>query len=133
MLKSVMISEIKSHFPDAAIEFGTDGNVIATFAPIHPSWEPIDVIDDGDEATVFFGNFTHGHYGRFGDEATHELDAQSIAADVIKDLQLVFDDQFEFYKLRGGGGGRRARGSQGKLSKFLHGANGTVWSGRVSQ
>lgn len=137
MLKSVLTSELKSHFPNIDFESCGEGfkssdkdDVIATFLPIHQSWKPIVICDDGDEVTVFFGDFTHKHYGYYGEKTDPEVKALSVAVDVIEDMNLVFEDKLEFFKF-GGGGGCRTSGTQGKLSKILFGRNGVVWSGSI--
>jgi hypothetical protein len=130
MLKSVLTSELKSHFPN--IDFESCGedfkssdkdDVIATFLPVHQSWKPVVICDDGDEVTVSFGDFTHKHYGYYGEKTDPEVKALSVAADVI-------EDKLEFFKF-GGGGGCLTSGTQGKFSKILFGRNGVVWSGSI--
>lgn len=132
MLKERVAAEIKEAFPEMDIVFdGQEADVIATIAPIHESWQPIILCDDGDEVTVFYGEFTHVHYGYFDDETSAEDKARAIAADVVAALWLVFDDKIEAFSRWGGrgGGGLRARGTQGRVSKFFFGVNGTLWSG----
>ncbi|MBM1631878.1 hypothetical protein JQV27_03455 [Sulfitobacter mediterraneus] len=128
MLKTVLTSELKKHFPNKNIQFGGGDDVIATIPPIHHSWKPIVICYDEDEVTVFYGDFTHKHFGYYGESIEVEVQAQSIATDVIEAMTPVFEDRLEFYK-RLGSGGFRVRGSQGQLSKFLFGENGVVWSG----
>ena len=128
MLKILLTSELKKQFPNMTIEYGVKDDVIATIPPIHQSWKPIIICDDGDEVTVFYGDFTHKHFGYYGESIEVEAQAQSIATDVIEAMTPVFEDRLEFYK-RLGSGGFRVRGSQGQLSKFLFGENGVVWSG----
>lgn len=128
MLKTVLTSELKKHFPNMNIQFGGVDDMIATIPPIHQSWKPIIICGDEDEVTVFYGDFTHKHFGYYGENTDLEIQAQSITTDVIEAMMSVFDDRIEFYK-RLGGGGFRVRGSQGQLSKILFGENGVVWSG----
>ena len=128
MRKIVLTSELKKHFPNMTIEYGGKDDVIATIPPIHQSWKPIIICGDEDEVTVFYGDFTHKHFGYFGENTDVEIQAKSIASDVIEEMKSVLEDQLEFYKQLGGGGSR-ARGSQGRLSKALFGKNGVVWSG----
>lgn len=130
MLKTVLIEALEDHFPRINFFLGGVDIVIATIPPIHQSWEPIVICDDGDEVTVYFGHFTHKHYGYYGESTDPRLIALIVAADVVEDMKLVFDDQLEFYKFWGGGGSR-TRGTQGKLSKFIFGNNGVIWSGGV--
>lgn len=131
MFKTALTEALVDHFPRVKFDFNGASNVIATIQPIHRSWEPIIICDDGDEVTVYFGHFTHKHYGYYGESTDPMLMARTVASDVVEDMKLVFDDQLEFYKF-GGGGGSRPRGKQGKLSKLLFGIRGVVWSGGVS-
>lgn len=128
MLKAVLTSELKKHFPNMTIQYGSIDNVIATIPPVHQSWKPITIFDDDFEVTVFFGDFTHQHFDYYGEKTDPETEAHSIATDVIEVMRAVFEDRLEFYKGLGGGGSR-ARGSQRGLSKILFGENGIVWSG----
>jgi len=129
MLKIVLTSELRKHFSNMTIEYGGKDDVIATIPPIHQSWKPIIICDDEDEVTVFYGDFTHQHFAYYGENSDIEIQARSIASDVIEAMKSVVEDRCEFYKQLGGGGSR-ARGSQGWLSKALFGKNGVVWSGR---
>lgn len=129
MLKTVITSALKEHFSNMNIQFGGADGVIATIPPICESWKPIIIFGDDDEATVFFGEFTHKHFGYYGENTDVEIQAQSIATDVIETMVATFEDRFEFYTFWPGGGGFRVRGSQGRLSKALFGKNGVVWSG----
>ena len=128
MLRTVLTLELRSHFPEVAIEFGGADRIIATIPPVHQSWKPIVIYDDEDEITVFFGDFTHMHFGSYGEQTTQAIAAQSIANDVINFMRPVFEDRLEFFRWWGGGG-CRAKGSQGWLSRSLFGENGVVWSG----
>ncbi|MBO6898971.1 MAG: hypothetical protein JJ868_16495 [Shimia sp.] len=111
------------------IAFGSEDNVIASFAPIHNAWEPIVVVEDCDEVIVYYGAFTHKHYGYFGEKTDPESEVRSVVNSVIEDLISVFEDRLEFYKFFGGGGARPG-GTQKGFSKALFGKNGVVWSGK---
>ncbi|MDP5220935.1 hypothetical protein Q5Y75_27495 [Ruegeria sp. 2205SS24-7] len=135
MLAPIVRSKLQERFSGMAISFDAeDASVIATIAPVHSSWEPIVVVDDGDEVTVFFGKFTHVHYGNHESVELTKSVAESIADDVANELSLVFADQVEAFNCWGyfGVGGLRAYGSQGFLSKLVFGENGRLWSGNPS-
>lgn len=110
------------------IEFGgNDTNVIATIPPVHASWKPVVIRDDGHEVTVFYGSFTHWHYKYYGDDVPIESKAQAIAEDVVEELAMVFDDQIEFL-----GSCMGPRGSHGSISKGDSGSIPKLWSGKES-
>lgn len=135
MLKQIVAFEIERQFPDMGIEWGGEsGDLIATIAPAHHSWTEISVCEDGEEIIIFYGDFTHVHYGCYDDNLPEAIRAQTIAQDICKELSLVFNDQVEFFRVAYfGAGGMRRRGSQGKLSRILFGRNGILWSGRHSK
>jgi hypothetical protein len=132
VLKQTMANELKKRFPEMDIDYHCqDDDVVACIAPIDQAWEPVFVCVEGEEITVYFGDFTHAHYGCFEDELSDGCKARLIAEDVVRVLEMVFDDQVEFYSFWGylGGGGFRRRGKQSFLSKFFFGSGGVLWSG----
>lgn len=100
----------------------------------------IELYDDGDEVTIFFGRFTHSHYGNYEEIPLEEKELH-IAEDVFEALNDTFNDRLEFWGSHEGGGGFREveatnEGKLGILSRiFSRGASKTCyrWSGSKRQ
>lgn len=130
MLKQIVSSKLRERFPAMDIEFAKqDTNLIAKISPIHSSWKPIMIRDDGSEVTVFFGDLTHSHYKYYGDDAPASTKALAIAEEVVEELSLVFDDQLEFWKTRSSSG-MGPLGSRRRHSENSFGPTSILWSGR---
>ena len=132
MLKQFVIAELKKRFHRMEIEFGgVDTNVIARIPPVHASWKPILIRDDGHEVTVFYGDFTHDHYKYYGVDVSIERQAKAIAEGLVAELEMVFDDQIEFWRTSFSGG----MGPIGSLKAISYApvdTKATLWSGKDS-
>lgn len=134
MLSEHLATELEKHFGDRGLKLHGAAQPAVSFTPVHPSWSPIEIWDDGDEVTVDFGNFTHVHFGNYDTGLSVVEREKKIISDVIAFLDDVFADKIEFFKTWFGGGGCRTRGSQGKWSRRLLGRQQAfVWSGPVSR
>ena len=130
MLKQIVSSEIKKRFPNIDMELGSeDTNIIATIPPVHASWKPIVIYDNGNEITVFYGAFTHNHYKYFGEDAPATTKANAIAKDVLDELAMVFEDQIEFWQSRSMSG-MGPIGSGQKISRIDKVTCAKLWSGK---
>jgi hypothetical protein len=74
------------------------------FKPKWPDFGDIDLHDDGYEVTIFFGRFTHSHFGNYEDISDEEKE-QHIAEDVFEVLNDTFNDRYEFWGSHNGMGG----------------------------
>ena len=128
MLAELLATELGKRFAERGLILNPQSRPTATIPPKHHTWTPIQVFDDGDEVTVFFGGFTHVHFGNYDDGLTPAEREGRIVADVVAFLDDVFADKVEFFGTRFGGG-CRPRGSQGKWSRRLFGDEAFVWSG----
>lgn len=127
MLKQFVSLELKKRFPRMNIEFGDiDTDIIATIPPVHASWKPIVIRDDGHEVTVFYGSFTHDHHKYYGEDAPIETKAQAIANVVVDELAMIFADQIKFY-LSGRVG---PVGATEELSRVKSDSPAKLWSGK---
>lgn len=134
MIAANLIPALQESFRDRGLRISEASPPVATFPAIHPDVGDIVVCDDGDEVTVYLGNFTHAHFGvRSSDADGSVVDReQHIVDDVLDFLDDVFTDRIEFYRGRIVGG-HRPRGQQGSLSRMLFGRHAFVWSGPVPE
>ena len=88
-------------------------------------------MDDGDEVTIYLGNFTHVHIGSYDDEISQDAREKIIAESVIEYLEDIFADRIVVW---GGprSGGCERRDKKSICTSFLKGPNKRkeyVWSG----
>lgn len=138
MLSEVVTSYLKERIPERIEEVST-GEERSPFIRIKATetdFGDIELYDDGDEVTIFFGRFTHSHFSNYDDIPLDEKEAQ-IAEDVYDVLKSTFDDELEFWGSHQGSGGFRgvdygSNRKQGILSRlFARGDSKTFyrWSG----
>jgi len=133
MLAERIAKKIPERFANRDIQLHAGTHPVVTIPPIHASWEPIEIWDDEDEATVHFGSFTHIHFGNYDEELTVEQREEQIILEVADFLENVFADKIEFFRMRFGGGGCGPLASQSNWSRRLFGRRQAfVWSGPVT-
>lgn len=100
MIAANLIPALQERFRDRGLRISEASPPVATFPAIHPDVGDIVVCDDGDEVTVYLGNFTHAHFGvRSSDADGSVVDReQHIVDDVLDFLDDVFTDRIEFYR-----------------------------------
>jgi hypothetical protein len=69
-----------------------------------PSFGDIELHSDGEEVTIFYGRFTHSHYGNYEDIPKEDKERR-IAEDVFEALDDTFNDRYEFWGGHDGMGG----------------------------
>jgi hypothetical protein len=116
---------LRQRFADHGLRVDTQPQVCAIFPAAHPDVGDIRVCDDGDEVTVYAGNFTHGHFSNY-DDIPEQQKATLISENVIDFLEAVFADRVGFWgSHKAGGGWRRLDiGPQKEPKAFEY-----VWSG----
>ena len=131
MISERLTVELSKSFANRGLRLHVGQRPVASFPPVHAAWNSIDICDDGDEVTAYFGPFTHAHFGNYDEGITTEQRAVRIVSDVVAFLDDVFSDKIEFYKTKSGGGCRR-RGEQGDCSRQTVQGRCYVWSGPVA-
>ena len=102
----------------------------ATVPAHHGDFGDIEIYDDGDEATIELGRFTHVHFGCYEKELAEIHKFQNIAEDVTLFLSDVFADKVQFYASGRSGGFGPVGTNQSRISLMvgiLH--DYFVWSG----
>lgn len=105
------------------------------FKPKRPDFGVIHLHDDGDEVTIYFGRFTHSHFGNYEDISPEEKELH-IAEDVFETLNDTFNDLYEFWGSHDGMGGLQSveyanREKQGIFTRLFGKPTRTFyrWSG----
>ncbi len=93
-------------FPNAGVRIERGERLRAIIPAAHPDVGDIMFQDDGDEVTVYAGNFTHGHFANY-DAISDEQKAKLISEDVVDFLDAVFADKVAFWGSHKCGGGWR--------------------------
>ena len=134
MLTDTLIPQIQAKFSGKPFVVGSPPGPVVTFPAAHPDVGDLTIHDDGDEITVYLGNFTHVHFDNDDDGLGKAERSAKIIEKLMGFLDDVFADRVEFFGSHVGGGGCRMRSSQqrGVISKLFFGAKTYVWSGPVS-
>lgn len=127
MIAEKLIAEVRQRFPTARMSFGAPPEAAVVFEAVHPDVGSIQIFDDGAEATVIAGNFTHGHFSDFDSKSIEDAEKR-IVHDVIEFLERLFTDEIVLWGSHRGGGGWYDRSKAGKLSQGT-GQALYVWSG----
>jgi hypothetical protein len=132
MIFDCLIPKLKEDFPNRGLRVETSPEVRAVFPCVHPEVGDIVIHDDGDELTIYAGNFTHGHFSNYDEKLSKEQKAEKIAEDVVEFLKNLFADQIVLWGSHSGGGGWSKRGEPNKFYStgiFKKARNEYVWSG----
>ena len=138
MLSNVVSSYLLERMPER-IEEVAPGEERTPFIRINAAgsdFGDIDLYDDGDEVTIYFGRFTHSHFSNY-DEISLEEKELLIAEEVYDVLKATFDDELEFWGSHQGSGGFQGvdcenEQKQGLLSRILRRRDSKTfyrWSG----
>jgi hypothetical protein len=142
MLSKVVTIFLQERIPER-IEEVTPGGERTPFIRIKAigsDFGDIELYDDEDEVTIFFGRFTHSHFSNYDDIPLEEKETQ-IAEDVFDVLKATFDDELEFWGSHKGSGGFQgvdyvAEQDRGMLSRMFGGKNSKTfyrWSGATRE
>src|SRR5271154_6378259 len=135
MIFDSLIPKLKEHFSNRGLRVEISPDARVMFPCVHPEVGDIEIRDDGDELTVYAGNFTHGHFSNYDEKLSKEQKAEQISEDAVAFLKDVFEDQIVFWGSHRGSGGWHQRGKPNKF--FRTGIFGKpkkeyVWSGPLS-
>jgi hypothetical protein len=142
MLSKVVTSYLEERIPKR-IEVVAPGEDRTPFIRIKTSesdFGDIELYDDEDEVTIYFGRFTHSHFSNYDDIPVEEKEAQ-IAEDVYEVLRATLDDELEFWGSHQGSGGFQGveyakEQKRGILSRIFSGGSSKTfyrWSGATKQ
>jgi hypothetical protein len=93
MIRDRLIPEIKKTFAGWEMAINPVDNPIVRFAAAQKEVGEVLIYDDGDEATVYVENISHGHFNPYDETITQEQREIVVTEDVISFLQALFADQ----------------------------------------
>ena len=102
MIRDHLISQLKERFPSVAFFFDEPPKPVASLQSPCSALGELQIHDDGDEATVYFVNATHGHFGCDDETLDSEQREKQIAEDVIGFLDCLFEDRVVIWRALGG-------------------------------
>lgn len=104
MLSAVVTDYLEKNIPHEIEKLDPEeGNPFLLIKAKSPDFGDIQLFDDGDEVTIWFGKFTHSHFSNYDDISVEEKELQ-IAKDVYQILKQTLADELEFWVSKVGGG-----------------------------
>jgi len=106
MIRDALIPMLQQRYSNKELTVGDPPGPIATFPPKHLCVGALEICDDGDEATIYIGKITHGHFNPYNAELSQEEIDNQVTEDVIDFLEDVFANRILLWKskIRGSGG-----------------------------
>ena len=106
MIRDALIPMLRQRFSNEKLMVGVPPGPIVIFLAKHPSVGALEICDDGDEATIYIGEITHGHFNPYNEELSQEEVEKQVTEDVIDFLEDLFADRILLWKskTRGSGG-----------------------------
>lgn len=93
MIRDLLIPEVEKHFGHLNLSVDWTANPIVRIRPIQPIVGCLLIHDDGNEATVYIENISHGHFGTFDFDQSVEGREMDIAESVIGFIHDLFADR----------------------------------------
>jgi hypothetical protein len=102
MIRDLLISQLKERFPKLGFSFDEPPKPVASLQSPCLALGELQILDDGDEATVYFVSATHGHFGCYDETLDAEQREKQIVEDVVEFLDSVFKDRVVIWRALGG-------------------------------
>lgn len=90
MLATHITEALHSAFPEVAFVLSCPPGPVATLDGPCAELSPLQIFDDGDEATIYLGTITHGHLGCYDEGISEDKRHKQIADDVIDFVRDLF-------------------------------------------
>lgn len=127
-LRAALLSEILSRFAQHDPVVGEPPEIVR-FRPRHPDFGDVIVLDDGHEATVWVGVFTHFHATEYEGSFTDEQLCARVTEHVLEWLEALFDDRVLAWGSHEGGGGCAWFEPWEPVDDYIEQKSGMLWSG----
>ena len=127
-LGEALLREIPLRFPGLPKRVQESPRWELRIAAPNPAIGCVRITLDGDEAALFIGELTHGHFGPGDRPHDAENPAGSITDSVCRLLEALFDDRVVVWRLGTRGGWRVIEA--GEKPQLPRGAEAHTWSGR---
>ena len=98
MIRDRLIPALRERFPTESFTFSEPPEPIASLPARNAALGRLEICDDGDEATVYITEVTHGHFSCYDDSLTPEQHETTITADVLDFLEALFADRVLLYR-----------------------------------
>lgn len=102
MIQQYLVSAIKEHFPNVPFSFDEAPKPIALLHSPCKGLGNLEICDDGEEATVYLTQATHGHFGCYDDLLTEEQKAIEITKEVVAFIKALLNDRVVIWVFLGG-------------------------------
>lgn len=93
MIRDRLIPALKSEFAGWEIAFDAPPQPIATFPAAQKAVGKVLIYDDGEEATIYIENITHGHFSPYNETLSEGQRDKIVTDDVIDFLKALFSDR----------------------------------------
>jgi len=129
MLRDRVITEIANRLPELRFQTGTTGQPFLTIPAPSPLLGALEIHDDGEEATVYAGDLSHGHYNPYDSGLSPQAREAWIAEKVVDFLEAAVADRVLFWATQDRHRGGWLRLDYGEAPEIASDAVMTVWSG----
>jgi hypothetical protein len=134
MIKDSILAELKRRFPDQSYSVGDDARTVAVFPAAHTQVGNVTIWDDGDEATVFIENITHGHFTSYDETLSKQEREKVVTEDVVDFLSELFADRVLLWTSESGrSGGWKMLQGQSPAELMHEKAKCFLWSGPIKR
>ncbi|REJ68189.1 MAG: hypothetical protein DWQ31_08640 [Planctomycetota bacterium] len=133
MLRDQIQSILKERYGSISFEFGGPSESVVRVASCCQDIGELQIYDDGDEATIYVTEVTHGHFNPYDATQGEAELVQWIVDEVVEFLDALFEDRVLLYRSpdRGMGGWIMFDDAIDK-SEMVAGREYFVWSGPVA-
>jgi hypothetical protein len=132
MIRDHLVPALKERFPNEPFAFDEPPKPVATLPAQCQALGELRICDDGDEATIYLTNATHGHFSCYDEKLTEAQREQQIAAKVVEFLQALLSDRVVVWRFLGGmAGGWRVLGSDEPVPGPSTGTQRFLWSREI--
>jgi hypothetical protein len=132
MIRDHVIRAIQEHFSKVPFSFDEPPRPIASLRSPCEALGGVEICDDGDEATIYLTNATHGHFSCYDEKLSEQQKERQIACDVVEFLEALLSDRVVVWKFLGGmAGGWRVLASDEPVPEPSIARRQFLWSREI--
>ncbi len=130
MIAELLRERLAARLPHAELRTGpSEGSLV--FPAVREEVGDVVVYDDGDEATVFVGTITHGHFDDYAEGVSEDERAVTVAESVADFLDALFADRVLLWRSGRSGGWRVLDDEEQPDVRSDAGTQFFLWSGPI--